>query len=82
LLPCGCLLVLLQLLQLHELCLLQQHVLLLVCIAHCTHVRQVGLRETFALQQLLKLHCSRLRLLELLLLRCYGLRHVGCCCCC
>jgi hypothetical protein len=81
LLPCRCLLVLLQLLQLHELRLLQQHVLLLLCGAHRTHVRQGSLCEALALQQLLELQRCRLGLLELLLLRCYRLGHVGSCCC-
>jgi hypothetical protein len=54
-------LLLLQLLQLPELCLLQQHMLLLL--------RRV--------QQLVELQCSHLRLLQLLLLHCYGLRHAG-----
>jgi hypothetical protein len=56
-------------------------VLLLLRIAHRGHIRQVGLRETFALQQLLELQRGCLCLLQLLLLRCYRLRHVGCCCC-
>jgi hypothetical protein len=68
-------LLLLKLLQLPELCLLQQHMLLLCRIVHSGQVRQVNLCYPLALQQLLELQCCSMRLLQLLLLYCNSMRH-------